>query len=265
MVTELTSVDTPFFISPSPTSLYLTASLQATLAKVRFALNKRQGLSTILGDVGLGKSSILRYLYAEYAAHETVTTTLVPTPTFPSEFAMLKSICLDFGLAPRRSLTAQLEELNSFLVEQYQAGRLVILFVDEAQKLKFKELELVRAFLNFETDRHKLLQLVLAGQLELKDRLQLDSYKAIKSRVFTSSLLSPLTLQETVEMLAYRCNFAQIQNPFSLPTVERIYELTGGVPRAVLTLAALCYEMMGMMGVSEVDVDLVESAASEGL
>jgi general secretion pathway protein A len=178
---------------------------------------------------------------------------------------MLKSICLDFGLAPRRSLTAQLEELNSFLVEQYQAGRLVVLFVDEAQKLKFKELELVRAFLNFETDRHKLLQLVLAGQLELKDRLQLDSYKAIKSRVFTSSLLSPLTLQETVEMLGYRCNFAQIQNPFPLSTVERIYDLTGGVPRAVLTLAALCYEMMGMMGVSEVDVDLVESAASEGL
>jgi hypothetical protein len=66
-------------------------------------------------------------------------------------------------------------------------------------------------------------------------------------------------------MLAYRCNFAQIPNPFPAPAVERIYELTGGVPRGVLTIAALCYEMMGMMGAGEIDVDLVESAASEGL
>ncbi len=260
MAAELTSVDTPFFISPSPTSLYLTPSLQATLAKVRFALNKRQGLSTVLGDVGLGKSSILRYLYAEYAAHETVTSTLIPTPTFPSEFAMLKSICLDFGLAPRRSLTAQLEELNSFLVEQYEAGRLVVLFIDEAQKLSNTQLEFVRDFLNFETNESKLIQIVLAGQLELRDRLLTPALKAIYSRLIGPCLLAPLTAPEIGEMIQHRCQLYRLENPFTQAAVERLFLFSAGVPRAALRLCAFSYEWARLSKSPKVEPEHVESA-----
>jgi general secretion pathway protein A len=265
MVEEISVLtdDTPFFISPSPTSLYLTPSLQATLAKARFTINKRQGLTTVLGDIGLGKSSVMRFLHSEYASKDNIVTTFVTQPAFSSDFAMLKSISLDFGLPPRRSLTAQLEELQAFLLDQYKAGKNTILFIDEAQRLKFKELELIRAFLNFETHRHKLLQIVLAGQLELRERLKNDHHKALFSRIFTSSLLSPLTVSETSEMIGYRCKFSEIINPFPAPVIERIYELTGGVPRAVLTLCALAYEMMLMAGASQVDVDLLESASAE--
>ena len=262
-INVLTDDDTPFFISPSPTSLYLTPSLQATLAKARFTINKRQGLTTVLGDIGLGKSSVMRFLHSEYASKDNVVTTFVTQPAFSSDFAMLKSISLDFGLPPRRSLTAQLEELQAFLLDQYTAGKNTILFIDEAQRLKFKELELIRAFLNFETHRHKLLQIVLAGQLELRERLKNDHHKALFSRIFTSSLLSPLTVAETAEMIGYRCKYSAIENPFPVPVVERIYELTGGVPRAVLTLCALAHEMMLMAGASRVDIELLESASAE--
>ena len=88
-------------------------------------------------------------------------------------------------------------------------------------------------------------------------------HKALFSRIFTSSLLSPLTVSETSEMIDYRCKFATIKNPFPPNVIERTYELTGGVPRAVLTLCALAYEMMLMAGADQVDVDLLDSAAAE--
>ncbi len=86
----------PFSISPNPFLLYLTPALQVTLEKVRFVVDSRQGLTAILGDVGLGKSTVIRYLFNEYDAREDVAATLIPSPNFPSEFAFLKKICADF-------------------------------------------------------------------------------------------------------------------------------------------------------------------------
>lgn len=255
--------DTPFSISPNPNILYLTPRLKAVLHKVRFTVDKRQGLTVILGDIGLGKSSILRFLHGEYHARDSIVATLIPTPVFSSDFAMLKSICQDFELPPRRSMTDQLEEMQSFLIEQYQAGKNVVLFIDEAQKLSSKMLELVRAMLNFETHTHKLVQIVMAGQLELRDRLLSESNKALYSRISAPSLLDPLTPQETTAMIEFRCQAADIQNPFTNGTVERIYELTGGVPREVLKLCALSYEMMLLQEESSISVDLLDSASEE--
>ena len=255
--------DTPFSISPNPNCLYITNSLKAVLHKVRYTINRRQGLTCILGDVGLGKSTILRFLHSEFDARDNVVATLIPTPVFSSDFAMLKAICLDFGLAPRKSIFDQQQELQSFLLEQFGQEKNVVIFVDEAQKLTSKMLELVRAILNFETHTHKLIQLVLAGQLDLRDRLLQDKNKALYSRIFAPSLLDPLTLPETQEMIAFRCRFADIENPFPQDSVERLYEFTGGVPRSVLRLCALAYAMMELEGTSKVSVDLVESAMQE--
>jgi general secretion pathway protein A len=257
--------DTPFSTSPNPNSLYITPLLKSALIKTKLTINKRQGLTCVLGDNGLGKSSFLRFLYAEYDAKEHFTTTLIPTPSFNnSEFAMLKSICQDFDLLPKRSLVAQREELQAFLIERYQAGFNVVVFIDEAQLLTNKMLELVRTMLNFETNQHKLIQIVLAGQLELRDRLLTESNKAIKSRIFASSTLDSLTPDEMTAMIQHRCSFAEIPIPFPAATLERLYELTAGVPRDALKLCALAYEMMLMMGARDVSVDLLDSAYDEG-
>jgi general secretion pathway protein A len=258
--------DTPFSVSPNPNCLFVTPLIRSALAKTRYTVDKRQGLACVLGDNGLGKSSFLRFLYAEYGAKEDIETTLVPTPKFNSEFAMLKSICMDFGVEPKRSLTAQQEALQNFLMEKYkEEGKNVVLFIDEAQLLTNKMLEIVRTMLNYETHRHKLIQVVLAGQLELRDRLMSDANKAVKSRIVGSSLLAALSPDELDGMIEHRCHFEGVANPFTPEALERLYELTLGVPREALKTAGLAYEMMKSYQETEINVEMLDAVHSEAV
>jgi len=255
---------TPFSISPNPNSLYVTASLKGVLAKARFTINKRQGLTcAALGDVGMGKSTVLRYLYGEYAAKEECVTTLIPTPKFPTLFGMLKYICSDFEIEPKRSFVAQQDALQEFLLQSYTDGKNVVLFIDEAQLLDNQQLELIRGFLNFETHEHKLIQIVLAGQLELRDKLNTEKNKALYSRISTYSVLDPLTPEETKAMIEYRCTYAGISNPFTEEAMETVYIKSKGVPRAILKLCALAYEMMQLAEERQVTPDYIEDTVGE--
>ncbi len=254
---------TPFSISPNPNTLHVTPGLRAVLAKARFTVNKRQGLATILGDVGLGKSTILRYLFGEYAAKENCLTTLVPTPKFPSPFALLKYISSDLGVDGKRSLTSQRDEFERWLLNQYEQGKNVVVFVDEAQILDNSQLELIRGLLNFENERHKTIQLVLAGQLELRDKLSTEKNRALYNRISTYSVLDPLTLDEMAEMLAHRCAHEAINNPFTPEAIEKLYLVTKGIPRSILKVSALAYEMMGMEGASLISPDLISDTVPE--
>lgn len=234
----------PFSVSPNPLTLYITDAIEAVLFKVRFTINRRQGLTVLLGDNGLGKSTLVRYLHAEYDARDDVISLMTPTPSFASEFAMMQSLCGNVGLPKRRSILAHQEELNAWLVEQYAAGYNVVWFIDEAQKLTHKMLEVVRTLLNYETGEEKLIQVVLSGQLELRDRLFSDQQKALRSRLMPSSVLGTLTPIEMAEMLSHRCKAVKIPNPFPAATLEQLYMVSAGVPRAVLRLSAFAYDLM---------------------
>jgi len=254
----------PFSISPDPDLLYLTPALKSTLFKVRHVVDNRQGLTAIMGDVGTGKSSVLRRLWADYVEREDeFATAIVPSPNFPSDFAMLKAICSDFEIPPKRSMVTQENELRGFLIELDQAGKTCVLFVDEAQRLKGPHLELIRTLLNFETNKYKLIQVVLAAQLELRVKLMDSSKKALRSRIFLPSLLDPLSLPETREMIGFRCEKAGISNPFTEDGVEMIYNHTGGVPREVLKVCGFAYILALQAGERTVPVEAIELAAQE--
>ena len=255
---------TPFSISPNPNSLYITPSLRAVLVKARFTIDKKQGLTcAALGDVGLGKSTVLRFLFGEYAARDNVIATLIPTPKFPSIFAMLKYICGDFGIEPRRSFIAQQDALQDWLLETYESGKNVVLFIDEAQLLDNQQLELIRGLLNYETHDHKLIQIALAGQLELRDKLNTEKNKALYSRISTYSVLDPLTLDETVAMIEHRCKYANIKNPFTHDAMERVYVNSKGIPRSILKLCALAYQMMEIAGERKIEAETIDDAVPE--
>ncbi len=254
---------TPFSISPNPLALLLTDSLRAVLHKTRYVINHRQGLSCILGDVGLGKSTMLRYLFSEYGAREDCRTFLIPTPNFPSPFAMLKDICLGFGLEPKSSRNAQERLFNDFLVNEFAADKNVILFIDEAQNLDNKQLELIRAILNFETNEEKLVQIILAGQLELKAKLDNKKNKYLKSRIVMYSTLNALTLSETKEMISTKCDYDEIENPFTDVAIERIYKQTAGVPRSVLKMCAYLYLLKTANDLDEIPIDEIELIQDE--
>ncbi len=255
----------PFSTSPSPGSLHLTSGIKSAIHKTKLTIERRHGLTAILGDVGMGKSSILRLLWGDYDAREDVITSFIPTPSFTSDFAFLKAITGDFELPAKRSMYDQRGELQKFLVEQYKQGKNVVVFLDEAQLLKPPMLELVRSLLNFETDTAKLIQVVLAGQIELKERLLNESNKAIRSRLFAPSILAPLTLGETKGMIAHRCDLAELPVPFSDEVISQIYDATGGVPREVLKVCAVSFELAQMNELERVTGDILEMALQEAV
>ncbi len=253
----------PFSISPNPNSLYITPNLKAVLYQSRGTINRRQGLVAILADAGMGKSTVLRFLYSEFDSMDDVTATFIPTPQFPSLFAMVKSVCADFGVEPRRSLIDQQDKLQEFLADEYSAGRNVVLFIDEAQLLSNQLLEGVRAMLNYETNAAKMIQIVLAGQLELKARLDAEKNKAIKSRIHSYALLNPLTDVEMKQMIDHRCKVADIKNPFTNEALDRIYEITKGVPRHVLKICDKSYDYMNLNEVNKVTLEYIDPAAED--
>jgi general secretion pathway protein A len=232
--------------------------------KVQHVVENRQGLTSIMGDVGTGKSSVLRRLWSDHAKRsDEFATAIVPSPNYPSDFAMLKAICSDFDIPRRRSMVEQENELRGFLIELDGAGKTCVLFVDEAQRLKGPHLELIRTLLNFETNKYKLIQIVLAAQLELRVKLMDPSKKALRSRIFLPSLLDPLSLPEMREMISFRCEKAGIPNPFTDETMGLIYNHTGGVPREVLKVCGFSYILTLQAGERTVPVEAVEIAAAE--
>lgn len=258
-------MDSPFSISPNPANLYLTPSLKAVLHKVRFTVDRRQGLTCVLGDVGMGKSSVLRLLYGEYASRGDTLASLIPTPSFASDFAFLKAMSGEFDILPKRSLYDQEHAFREFLVKTYQSGNNVVFFIDEAQRLNPKMLELIRTMLNFETNQAKLVQFVLAGQIELREHLLDPSKKAIRSRIFAPSTLDPLTLGEARAMVAFRCEHAEIENPFTDQQIDLIYEASGGVPREILKICHVAHELSVLRGEKTVSSDTVSQAIGEAV
>ncbi len=256
---------TVFSINPDPSLLYLTAGLRAALHKCRFVIENYQGLTAIEGDVGLGKSTILRYLYHSYNSREDCRTAFIHTPNFKSDFAFLKAICTEFNIPIRASMQKQESELNAYLIGEYQADRRVILFLDEAQKMPGVQLELLRTLLNFETGQHKLIQIVIAAQLELRQKLADPSKKALRSRIFAPSSLAALTLEETAAMIDFRCEQAGIANPFTPDAVQSIYILTGGVPREILKTCAIGVELTKEAGLNIVEAEMIAMIHSEAV
>lgn len=253
----------PFSISPNPHYLFHTQNIKAILYQSRSTITKRQGLVTLLSPVGCGKTTILRYLWGEMDSRGDTTTCFIPTPNFPSVFAMVKSIAQAFKLEPQRSMQAQLDKLEEFLVGEYQEGRNVCLLIDEGQMLKDPFLEMLRAFLNFESNYAKLMQLVIAGQLEMWDRFITKKNEPIKSRIHSYAMVNPLTDIETEQMIQFRCEKAEFPNPFTGPVIDRIYTITKGVPRHIIKICGKAVDYMGISNEPSVTIEMVEAAAED--
>lgn len=252
---------TPFSVSPNPTNLFITPTLRAALHKVRYTIDNRQGLTCVLGDVGMGKSSLMRLLHLEYEGREDeVTIALLTDPDFHTPNAFVRSICQAFEVPMKRSLQAQKTAFKDFIEAEGMEGKNVILLLDEAQGMTTETMEVLRGFLNYETNTAKLLQVVIAGLLDLRDSLKQARNKALRSRIVMYSLLSPLTLEETKAMLAHRCKLAELPLPFSPEVIELIYVEMSGVPRDILRVCGYAFAAAKLGGDETVSLELAESA-----
>lgn len=241
--------------------MYQTPALKEAAAKIRRAIALKQGLCCIFGDNGFGKSSLLRYIASGYDHEEKYRLAMIAEKTNAPQFSFLKAISKEFDIPPQRSAIAQMDAIEEFLVEQHSGGKTVIIMVDEAQLLRLETMESIRSLLNYETNTEKLCQVVLAGQLELRDRMMTRRYKAFRSRIVAPVVLELFTPEETSAMIAYRHDYWQVRNRFTPQAVARVQEITEGIPRDIVVVCGYAYSLADQEKLKAIGPDIIDRAA----
>jgi general secretion pathway protein A len=199
-----------------------------------FGIDSHAGFISLTGEVGTGKTTMLRTLLSQLDL-EKYKSALIFNPRLSAE-QLLASICREFCLPITESnLSGYLEVLNDFLIEQNHAGRTVVLVIDEAQNLAPDVLEQVRMISNLETERDKLIQIILAGQPELDAVLNRHDLRQLKQRIVVRCDLTPMDLKDTGDYINHRLRISGSRIPgiFSRGAVKRIFRFSGGIPRLI--------------------------------
>ncbi len=227
----------PFKLSPSPRFLYLNDQVKQATAKVEYMTKHRTAPMYMYGAIGSGKTSILRRLYEHLSEEETYTLRLLIAPNIKAANSFLRAIMDAFGVATDRAYERSLKRFEAFLIEQYQQGKVPTLFVDEAQNMTRDILKLIHYLLNYETSEVKLLQVVLAGQEELSEKVK--RYKELASRMIPIAInpMSPIDLED---MLKFRWSIAsgnKSELPFTQDALAQIFAYSKGLPRDAIKLS----------------------------
>jgi putative secretion ATPase (PEP-CTERM system associated) len=223
----------PFALSPDPDYLYPSRVHREALDYLRYGLESHAGFVVITGEIGSGKTTLLQTLLRGLDSQTTVGR-IVNTMLEPRE--LIETIMIDFGLDPvGKSKPVLLRDLAQYLVDQRLAGRMVLLVIDEAQNLSLAALEELRMLSNLETEKSKLLQIVLVGQPNLRDKLVAPELEQLRQRITVSYHLQPLDSDETENYINHRLRRAALGAPLEFPraVTDIIHARSRGVPRII--------------------------------
>lgn len=199
-----------------------------------YGIDSHAGFIAMIGEVGTGKTTILRTLLSQLDP-EKYRSALIFNPCMTTE-QLLAGICREFGITAQETTRYGYHDaLNAFLLEQESAGRTVVLVVDEAQNLSPELLEQVRMISNLETERDKLIQIVLAGQPELHDLLNRHDLRQLNQRITVRCRLQAMELDDTGAYIRHRLKIAGCRIPgvFSEGAIKKIHRFSNGVPRLI--------------------------------
>ena len=253
----------PFSLSPDPEYLYPSRVHQEALGYLRYGIEGHAGFVVITGEIGSGKTTLLQSLLGKLDGNTTVAR-IVNTMLEPRE--LLESILLDFGINPTgMSKPVMLHTLADFLVRQRQAGRLALLVIDEAQNLTLPALEEIRMLSNLETEKSKLLQIVMVGQPELREKLRLPQLEQLRQRITVSYHLQPLDPDDTSRYINHRLKRAAVGAPIEFPpdVTALIHQRSRGVPRIINVIGDATLLFAYGMDRRGVDVGIAEEALAE--
>ncbi|HET7220266.1 MAG TPA: AAA family ATPase [Vicinamibacterales bacterium] len=255
--------DRPFALSPDPDYLYPSRVHREALDYLRFGIEGHAGFVVITGEIGSGKTTLLQVLLRNLDGQTTVIR-LVNTLLTGRE--LIESMLLDLGVAtPPATKPGMLRELARLLIEERTAGRRVVAVIDEAQNLSREALEELRMLSNLETEKSKLLQIVLVGQPDLRDALEDATLEQLRQRVTVRYHIDPLDAEETEHYVNHRLQRAALGAPlvFSRPVTDAVHARSGGVPRLI---NVICDAVL-LCGYAEecrqIDVALVRTAVEE--
>lgn len=223
----------PFSITPNPRFIFLSKNHQEAFAHLIYGIKSHAGFIELIGEVGTGKTTILRSLINQLNddAHRTA---LVFNPRL-SSLELLRTINREFGITIDGSIDELTHSLNQFLLEENRAGRTVVLVIDEAQNLEPAVLEQIRMISNLETNTEKLIQIVLAGQPELGEILQKESLRQLSQRITVRFTLLPLDFNDMRLYIEHRLEIAGGWHAatFTTSALKKIFNHTQGLPRLV--------------------------------
>jgi general secretion pathway protein A len=223
----------PFNMTPDPQFLFLSRHHRAALDVLRYGIHERKGFIAITGEVGAGKTTLCRALLR--SLDSSVRTALILNPCL-SDSQILRAICDEFRLQPAKTTRKDLyDTINAFLLRELAANHNVALIIDEAQDLKPAVLEQIRLLSNLETEKEKLLQIVLVGQPELGELLAREDLRQLRQRIALRHHVAPLSPDEIAEYIAHRLQVAGGDGRVRwLPEAIRlIAEYSRGIPRLI--------------------------------
>nr|CBX29337.1 hypothetical protein N47_J03180 [uncultured Desulfobacterium sp.] len=224
----------PFNLTPDPRFVFLSKNHKEAFAHLIYGIRNRAGFIALTGEVGSGKTTILRTLFSQLDTDH-YRTALIFNPCISSG-ELLKNINREFGITDKNSNdTSPLDPLNRFLLHQNAKGRTVVLAIDEAQYLEIQVLEQIRLISNLETDREKLIQIILTGQPELIQILDKKELRQLDQRITVRYHLQPMDFKDTVGYVNHRLKVAggNGRETFSKKALKLIYTYSKGLPRLV--------------------------------
>lgn len=254
--------DEPFRLTPDPEFFYSSEEHDDAIKTIEHAVKARRGIVVLVGEVGVGKTTLSRVLLNKLIDTEVC---LILNP-FLSADEILRYVAKDFGLEIKNKDRGEVfQDLVEFLVKLYRGKRNALIIVDEAQHLGFEAMEMLRQVSNIEMENAKLVQILLVGQSELIGKLNQDKLRQIKQRIAYWVYLRGLSLEETKAYIEFRVNQAlkYRRTIFKDKAIKYIYKLTGGNPREINQLSETCLILAAARSSRKVSPKEVVLAAKE--
>jgi len=253
----------PFNMTPDPQFLFLSRHHRVALDVLHYGISERKGFIAITGEVGAGKTTLCRALLEQLGPQ--FSTALILNPVLDAD-QLMKAIAMELGLQVKgMDRLETVAEINRFLLQQVERGKDTVLIIDEAQDLTRELLEQVRLLSNLETDERKLLQIVLMGQPELRDRLNEHSLRQLRQRISIRYHLHPLRHGEISQYIQHRLQVSGANGApyFTGPAVWRIYRYSAGIPRLINTVCDKCLLAGYVQQRDKIDFRMVGTAVRE--
>lgn len=255
----------PFNVTPDPKFLYLSPSHREALAALVYGIRERRGFIAIVGEVGLGKTTLLNTALDRLDENTRVGVIFNTDVTFDQTLSMG---LVDLGLIQAGETVPKVEavrRLNDFAIQQLSKGGNVVLLVDEAQNLDRSAMESLRLLSNLETRKHKLIQIVLSGQPELDLKLRQPEVRQLTQRISVKRYIRPLDEEETYEYIQHRLSVAEYRGPalFDRRAQQLIWEYSGGVPRKINVLCDNALQIAYALRRKTIKASAVEEAIKD--
>ena len=253
----------PFSITPNPRFLFFSAKHREAFNHLLYGIRERKGFVQLTGEVGAGKSTLCRALLEELGNN--YSTALILNPVLDPD-GLVRNIASEYGLQVEgMDRFEMINEINHFLLTQLEQGRDTVLIIDEAQTLTNDLLEQVRLLSNLETDDRKLLQIVLMGQPELRDRLNDPALRQLRQRITVRYHLNSLKPVEVGEYIHHRLTVSGANGSphFTAPALWRVHHYSGGIPRLVNAVCDKCLLAGFVQQRDQIDFRMVGRAIRE--